>query len=160
MTANAVQSATYSDLKVIKSRGQFQIVLEAPLEQMARFVEMFGAPCPGAEIPVAVARLAMPGAEPKPEKVSKPFASLPASQQAAMKSGDAVFQEWLAKRFPEAWQRLSHEEGWGDSKEIAAEMIRDYCGVKSRADIDSNRDAALGWAKLLRAYVNDREGIR
>lgn len=136
MTNNAVQSATYSDLKVIKSRGQFQIVLEAPLEQMARFVEMFGAPCPGAEIPVAVARLVAPVAEPKrtneaaSERGRLAYATAGererAVTRAALLCGDPAFQAWAGVKGDEA---------------ATVRFLRRKLEVQSRGEIASSDEA-------------------
>jgi hypothetical protein len=138
MTANAVQQATYSDLKVVKSRGQFQIILEAPLEQMARFVEMFGAPVPGAEIPVALARLIAPPAEPKERRA---FHTLPLPQQAALCCADPRFREYLSV----------------ETEDTAAQAVREHCNVTSRAELATLVQAGKKWQGLLADFVSWKE---
>ena len=54
-----VISGTYSDWKLIKTRGVVQIVIEVPLENWRQAVDLLGMPNPSEEVHVAVARLKM-----------------------------------------------------------------------------------------------------
>jgi hypothetical protein len=53
----AAFQGSYADLKFIKSRSVAQVVVELPIEEAAAFVAAFGAPVPGSECPVALARI-------------------------------------------------------------------------------------------------------
>src|SRR6185437_11188093 len=56
MTAAAI-TATFSDYRLVKSRGVLQLVLELPVERQAQAFEALGFPMPGTDIHVGVARL-------------------------------------------------------------------------------------------------------
>lgn len=66
----------------------------------------------------------------------KPFASLPLSQQAGMRTDDKSFQEFLETQVP-----IHDEESYADA-------IRSICGVESRAEIKPGTPAAVSWAAL------------
>src|ERR1043165_3840449 len=101
MTAAAFQ-ATYSDVKLIKSRKVVQIVFEIPLEGWdAASLALGGMPNPAAEVWCGIARLETPGDEqscrPKGDgsslagvaipttKERRKFNELPYPQQAALR---------------------------------------------------------------------------
>lgn len=112
---NAVASGSYSDMKLVKTRSVCQIVVEIPIEQASRFIEMFGVPVPGAEIPVAIARLNEGAVTSETEEHSTPSAvvkgsdtprrkleDMPPSQQAGMLCHDSEFCVFLMHQYAEA----------------------------------------------------------
>lgn len=128
MTAPAALKMTYSDIKTVKTRSVYQVVLEGPLEQMEAAMLMLGAPNPKAERWVAVAVLREDAAaEPKGGRLA---------QQAAMLCNQGAFQKWLD----------------ATDAEDAAEKVRQYCGVLSRAHLDSNDTAARKFLDLKADY--------
>ena len=137
---------TFADLKSVKTRSVVQMVIEIPIEQAERVVSMFGFPQPGAEIAVAVARLdpekakGSVGARETPAKPKKRFHELPLSQQAALRCQDGGFREFLTAEH--AMIRNSD----------AADFVRRWCEVKSRAELDSNAKAASLWTSLNYGY--------
>jgi hypothetical protein len=68
MTDLAAIQGTFADFKTVKSRSVVQIVIEIPIEAGKRAIDILGFPQPGAEIPVALARLDL-------KHVSAPVAS-------------------------------------------------------------------------------------
>lgn len=150
MTANAVVAGTFADLKTVKSRSVVQMVIEIPIERGASVVEMFGFPQPGAEVPVAVARLIdSPKAEPQieaPAAPAKPPAEKPKrtwdefaySEQAFIKCGDQEFRNFLAAR----------KATFAHDAESAAVGVRSLCRVKSRSEFDTDESAAQRWRVL------------
>ncbi len=75
------------------------------------------------------------GSIPAPSpKEKRPFASLPLSQQAAIRCGDSKFQEYVAS----------------ETNEEAAAYVRKYCAVKSRSELDipSNDWPRSHWQSL------------
>lgn len=143
MTAPAAIRATYSDLRFVKSRKVAQITLEVPIEEAANIVAMFGTPNPASETWVALARLggaSVPQAA--PEKERRRFSELPPAQQAALKCQDEAFRRWL-------WE--AHYFPTEDEDDVA-EWIRVQCEVKSRADLNTNPEAAERWLTLLREF--------
>jgi hypothetical protein len=137
--------AAYADLKIVKTRGVCQLVLEIPLEQADAALEVLGGvPRPDREVWCAVARLAKDApAEPvqpeEPAKERTPFHQLPLPQQAGMLSCDGIFQMWSVG---------AHDES------LAAMFIRDTCGVKSRSEIHPED---LSGQKFLALYERYRQ---
>jgi hypothetical protein len=147
MTAEPmITKGTFSDFRIIRTRKLAQIVIEIPIEEAdAALAALGGLPRSDHERWVAVARLEMPvdvTMNIKYEKARRAFHTLPAVQQAAIKSKDAEFQFWMNKGFV--------------SEPDCAAAIRKYCGVNSRADIEPGSEAEKRWHELLRDY----EGVR
>lgn len=140
MTKAAFQGS-YADLKFIKSRSVAQIVIELPIEQAGAFVAAFGAPVPGSECPVAIARLEPARAVSKPPEPKKrrKFNELPLAQQAAMRCNDEAFAQFAAEMLQGADRGL-------------AECIRFQCGVKTRSDIIAGTPEGNRWLLIESAY--------
>ena len=68
-------------------------------------------------------------------------------------SNDARFHAWLKQRYPNAWARHAPTpETDADSPQLtAAYIIREFCNIKSRAELDHNPTAAVAFHKLIRA---------
>ncbi len=145
MEAPAAIVGTFSDLKTVKTRSVVQMIIEVPIEHGEQIIAAFGFPRPGDEVPVAVARLdpekasASPAA---PEKVKKHFYELPLSQQAALRCQDERFWAWLTAPSDEAVL----------DTETAAARVRGICGVKSRAEFDSDGHGCHKWIALNEQY--------
>jgi hypothetical protein len=76
MTNLAAIQGTFADFKTVKSRSVVQIVIEIPIEAGKHAIDVLGFPQPGAEIPVALARL-------DPEHVSAAASSVTADPAGA-----------------------------------------------------------------------------
>lgn len=147
--------ATYADWKLIKTRSVVQVVFEVPLEQADLAYQVIGGmPDPGAERWCAIARLNegvtvapdLPveaagscGDTPdRPHTPRKVAADKRMAQRAGRLCADTVFQQFLLER----GSILSKCEP------EAAEFIRQYCGVVSRAELIPGEPAATVWAHL------------
>lgn len=158
MTAIA---GTFSDFKLVKTRGVAQLVIEVPVEQAYAALEALGGlPMPDQERWVGIAPLAAaPQTQLAPqlgkgqEKESRPFHTLPPSQQAAIKCGDPDFLLWLVKV-----RLLNVAEGRDPGPDDAAEAVRRVCGVTSRAQITADPRAAQVWRNMLSSYEDYRLG--
>lgn len=118
---------TYADIKTVKTRSCYQIVLEGPIEQMEAAMQLLGAPNPKVERWVAVALLAEAAAEARGGKYA---------QQAGILCNEGAFIKWM-----------------GDTDaEGAANLLREHCGVISRAHLDSNEAAARKFLDLKADY--------
>lgn len=87
-------------------------------------------------------------ATPALTKDRHPFASLPLSQQAAIRTDDKAFQDFLEIQTP-----IHHEESYADA-------VRAICGVQSRADIKPGTPAGMAWIALessFQAYLTDQK---
>ena len=143
MTKHAVFQGTYSDLKFIKTRSVAAITIEIPIEQASAFVAAFGAPTPGYECPVAIARLDTANAASEPiAKERRRFDRLPYFQQAGMRCNEPAFWKFLHEKMDYACE----------DEEAAAETVRDICGVKSRAEIRDADMSGKRWARLNSDY--------
>lgn len=80
-----------------------------------------------------------PASSGMPVKDRKPFASLPLSQQAAIRGSDPAFRTFLAKDDDQFLMYDAH---------MAADEVRHRCGVKSRAELDKDAVRAAAWRTL------------
>lgn len=143
-----VFQGSYADLKFIKTRSVASITIEIPIERANEFVAAFGAPMPGIECPVAIARLDLEKtvtAQIEAPKERRRFADLPMSQQSALRCDDVQFRTFLrAHNFVVA------------TSDEAAEAVRNLIGVASRADILPETPAGRGWIELERKFAEWR----
>lgn len=148
MTDKAAIMGTFADLRSVKTRSVLQMIIEVPIEQAARVIEVFGFPQPGREIPVTVFRpaeteaVAVKAGEPKSKT---PFKDLRASQQAVLLCKDVVFLQWLEKK---CFRSL------GDEQETAS-ALRHALGINSRAELDSDARATRLWRAMLEEFEKD-----
>jgi len=93
--------------------------------------------------------------EEKP-KERKRFDELPLSQQAALRCADIDFTDWLIEAREGAWNRartkLGNAAHFGD---IAAEVVRNVCGVSSRKELATNERAAKLWLALHSDFLSE-----
>jgi len=162
MTAAAFR-ATYSDFKLIKTRGVVSISFEVPLGEV-----LGGMPDPGAEGWCAIARLEdrafaglgqkrlsaqadsaaeSPGSSgaPNSDRADKPRKPVAADKRLAQQAGilcsDPVFRAFLNEEGPIGIGPITDEEA-------AALAVRELCGVLSRADLVPGSSAAERWNDL------------
>ena len=149
MTKAAFQGS-YADLKFIKTRSVAAITIEIPIEQASAFVAAFGAPTPGHECPVAIARLdtakaASEGPEPTVDPIAKErrrFNTLPLSQQAGMRCSEQAF-----------WRFLEEMHGFVcHGADGAAAAVRTFCQCASRAELQEGTFAGNEWLRLNSDY--------
>lgn len=148
---------SYADLKIIKTRGVVQIVVEVPLERGKEVTDLFGLPQPNAEIPVVVARMDPTKIDAQSnvvqiedhrqaadfeEESGKP--PRPLSQIAGMFCNSAIFQKFIQEE----------SEGWDHrpTSDEAAEWLRSACGIRSRTELNTNADAAARFHKIRGQY--------
>ncbi|MBM4073369.1 MAG: hypothetical protein FJ271_31270 [Planctomycetes bacterium] len=163
--AAMIVKAAFSHWLPVKGRAVLQLQFEVPLEATAEILMKLGPPDPSKERWVAIALLeqsdtvasasAPPARRPahapavgfeRPGK--RPFHTLPASQQAALLCRDAGFQEWLLGDETDGTPNLSNEE-W------AALVMRGRLGIKSRADLNIDPDAAARFRSLLAEFERE-----
>jgi hypothetical protein len=138
MTKPLALSGDYADFRIVKTRSCIQLVVEIPIEEGERAVQLFGIPQPGSPVKVALARLAETRTieHNKPEKERRRWNDLPPAQQAAIRCGEPAFKKFLAD-----------EKGYIGETDIV-ESVRYHCHVLSRADIKPGTDAAACWREL------------
>jgi hypothetical protein len=79
----------------------------------------------------------------------------PLCKLAAMWSGREDFQKWLEHKFPSTWlaaQQVLGEETFGpiNDTDVASEVIRMLCEVKTRKDLDTSETARKHFDSLIR----------
>lgn len=86
-------------------------------------------------------------------KDRKPFALLPLSQQAALRCNDTEFRTFVAQLDGEGMFLMYDTD-------MAADYVRGRCGVSSRAELNTSKDAARHWGILesnFQAWRTDRQ---
>lgn len=148
MSAPAAFAGSYADIAIRKTRSVFVVSVEFPLERYQAFVAAFGGPTPGAEIPVALARLAPEkpatasrSANGGDAKERRPLKELPFPQQAALRCGDAEFRHFL-------FVEIEADLNMTATADAAADFVRNYCGVSSRSEIRPETNAGILWERL------------
>lgn len=131
-----VLKATYADLKTVKTRSTCQLILELPIEALTDVVALLGAPVPGNEVWVAVARLRPEAVQQEPEQLEPPRPQKSLAQIAGIICSQQAFWKYI------------HVE----NEVQAAVYVREHCNVSSRSALDHNEDAALAFRTLNTDY--------
>lgn len=126
--ASAAIKAAYADFKHIKTRKVLQIVLEVPAEQAEAALAMLGFPVAGSERWVAIALLNDPARPAAPKRGL--------SQDAYLLCNNPQFKDYAAGR------------GFADAREL---VLR-HCGITSRAELDTNHQAADKYRQLVELF--------
>lgn len=141
MSDAAAIKATWSSYKHLPTRNCLQLVLEVPLEQQADVFRKLGYPTPGSETWVGVALLRSATDKPAASQGSpaerRRLRDMSHSQRAGIRCADVAFQRWMEF----------------DNEADTAAQVRVMCGVKSRAELDTNDAAATIWLQLENAYM-------
>jgi hypothetical protein len=82
--------------------------------------------------------------------MTKPFKGGALARQAGMFCLNDRFQEFLFSCHEDKWK--SAEQSDIDTGAIAAIVLRQLCGIKSRAEIDHNKEAAKKFGELMKQY--------
>lgn len=136
MSKPAAIAGSLVDVRNVGTHKSMRLTIHVPEEYALKVIEAFGWPTGAAPIPVAIARMVEQGE--RREREPKTFRDLSLPQQAGICCNDPIFRAFL------------RETGIGksDDRDIAAETIRDFCGVESRSDIKPGTEAARRWAEL------------
>lgn len=150
--------ATYSDWKLVKTRGVVQVVMEVPLaESDAAYEVLGGMPVHGKERWFGIAAInlgkeAMPNpplpeldARPQPSQPQagakrgvRPWREMKPSSQAGTLCNEAVFHAFLFENY-----------GFDvTGTDQAAIVVRQLCKVESRREFDTDPDAKVRWQGL------------
>lgn len=148
MSEPAAILATFSDLKLVKTRKVAQLVFEVPIESVRSATEALG--WPTGEQWCGIARITKPGPTPQLDKGSvgggaeRPLTQAsaapspkPNSTRAVMMAKDLEFQKWAG---------VNNEAG-------ADSFIKLRCEVKSKSDL--NEPPASEKFALLRREFNE-----
>ena len=165
------------DVRNISTHKCARLLIDVPAEQAASIISAFGWPTMVSPVPVAIARLANPPAveasphgdqegdvdrqsagappplQPEAPKAKQSWGELSCSQQAGIRCGDPIFRKWLEEAITR--RPVNNETE-------AAEVIRHFCNIQSRGDLNRDKGAASTWRILDRRYeawkIADRIG--
>lgn len=154
----AAISGDFATYRHVQGRKVLQLVIEVPAELAATVFAALGTPGAGEGIPVALARLHSPAeaiAKPEAPKERRAFSSLPNSQRAGMRCGEFHFQDFLQEFF-----KIPSEEMALGGADLAAQWVRHYCGVESRAEMEDGTEGGKKWEALEAEYYAWQRGRR
>ncbi len=118
--------ATYSDLKLVKTRKVLQLIFEVPIEEADNALRVLGGmPRADAETWVGIAPITEEAATRAPTRADKPkrrMAELSRAQQAGILCNDARFHQFLERVYETSF---STREIFPE--DVAANFVRDYC---------------------------------
>ncbi len=130
--------ATYSDLKLVKTRKVLQLIFEVPIEEADNALRVLGGmPRADAETWVGIALITEEAAARPTGKPRKAWGETPLVQQAGIRCNDVEFQQWVA----------------ASDMQDAIEAVRRICKVKSRTEFATDDDAAERWRNLDRDFL-------
>lgn len=147
MTKPAALRATYSDLKLIKTRQCVQIVFEVPLADFDAAYEVLGGmPNTANERWFGIAALKevqTPGQiAPSPDRAKRDWPDLQPSQQAGIRCSEPIFAAFL---------RETYSDEWFEGSQDAAECVRLICAVESRSMLNDGPFRVI-WHQLDEQY--------
>lgn len=151
MNEPAAIHATYADYRRVKGRKVFQLIMEVPIERAPEVHKYLGEPeFSDKQISVAIAKLNLGATRegwPAEDKPEKPRSSR-LSQQAALCCQDELFWRFLEHRLgvPLGVVDITGENG-------AATILRNMADVESRAEFDTDSEAAQRWKDLHGEYL-------
>ncbi len=135
--------ATYSDLKLVKTRKVLQLIFEVPIEESDNALRVLGGmPRADAETWVGIAPITEEAATRPTGKPRKTWGETPLVQQAGIRCSDVDFQAWL---------------GCFDAEE-AGDRVRGVCGVSSRSLLTRNEIAAALWRQMDNEFLERNIG--
>jgi hypothetical protein len=144
--------ATYSDWKLIKTRGVVQVVMEIPLADAdAAYDVLGGMPVHGKERWFGIAALKSPAEEdrgthrqkdsspsPHPGEAKRNWRDIPPPQQAGIRCDEPAFAAFLKEQRPDDWQE----------EPDPVDCVYLICGITSRSELATNHKARVIWKML------------
>lgn len=143
--------------KNVGTHKEVMLTVRFPAEMGKAIVDALPWPTRVNPVHVAIALLANqgepgPAEPPKSEVKLKPkWEDMPCWKQAAILCKEPTFQQYVRTQFSFPF----------DIGPDAAAIVRYVCGVKSRRDIDGNKDAFRAWKRLMGDYCawHDAKGF-
>lgn len=128
----AIQGQLVS-IKNVSTHKSACLTIHVPEEQALQAIEAFGWPTMVNPVPVALARIDLNA---KPERKGGKLA-----QRAGILCFEGGFQKFIAERVAKMAGMVAPVEGNISPEDIAV-FVRHHCGVKSRAELDHDVEAA------------------
>lgn len=148
MNTPAAFKATYSDWKLVKTRGVVQVIFEVPLADSDTAYEILGGmPNHANERWFGIAALNGHATESiigaPDQKKGEQWKDCQPSKQAGIRCSEPLFWAYL---------REEHAADPCANSDDAASFVRAYCRVNSRAHFNANPAAKAVWQNLDNAY--------
>jgi hypothetical protein len=148
--------ATYSDWKLVKTRGVVQVVMEVPVgESDAAYEILGGMPVHGKERWFGIAAIKSPEekearAKPRQSSPPSPHPDGAARQKMDWRDVQPAAQAAMRCEKPEFWAflREEYEYPYINHPDLAAIAVRTICQVKSRSELSTNHKARVLWKQL------------
>ena len=135
---NRIMKGTYSDYKLIKTRGVISVSVEFPIEQAEEFVRMFGMPKPDTEKWVAIAGL-------NEEVIHRNEDVVRTIQQAGMLCKEINFGRFLKNQ-------KNMLDVIPEKEDTIAKGLRAILGIQSRTDFHNDNNALIAFNRLKSEY--------
>lgn len=152
---------SYVDAKFMRGLKVMRVSVDIPIEHSNDFLRAFGAPDGADPVPVAIARLVTPPAEPltapkrgeaqDEDKPRTPFRELKRSAQAAMKCQEPSFHDWLCLDYRSQIGRCWPRDGM-TYPEMADMVLKEALGITSKKELDTSEAAGAAWDRMLCTY--------
>lgn len=141
--------AEYVNWRTVIGRKVLQLVFEIDISRQQEVLTMLGVPTVGESKWVAIAPLdltpkSLVQAKPEASGSPKKFHELPLSQQAAIRCGDPLFQEYMG----------------AENEAQCTAKVRGVCDVMSRSEIVPNMRAGSLWQQTeaqYQSWLTDRK---
>ena len=152
---------TFADFKTVKTRGVCQLIIEVPIENADHALAVLGGvPQAKAEQWVGIAPVTAPGAvdgDDVPAE-AEPLKGGRRAKMAGILCGDLQFHSYLNDRFPEQWADVYGRIGIAEN--VAAVIIRSWCRIDSRAQLDdpNNSQPGIIWDRIESDYRASQRG--
>jgi len=145
--------ATYSDWKLIKTRGVVQVVMEIPLADAdAAYDVLGGMPVHGKERWFGIAALKSTAEEDRaaPRQASSPSTPTGGAKRMDWREVQPAAQAGIRSNEPEFWAFLREVMTYPDVRDAdtAAIAIRHICRVNSRAEFSTDHRKRVLWHQL------------
>ena len=138
----------FVNVRNVKTRGVAVLEIEIPSEQVDAALKMVGWPVPGSEPYVVVCPLTKSEAEPVVKEK-------PLSSRAYLTIQQAAFQDWLEREMPDMWDMTAADNPGGLPATTADTMVKKYCGMQSKSELDAPGSSRDRWNVLYGRYYND-----
>tara|TARA_B100001057_G_C22859775_1_gene954032 strand:- start:2466 stop:2906 length:441 start_codon:yes stop_codon:yes gene_type:complete len=135
---NRIMKGTYSDYKLIKTRGVISVSVEFPIEQAEEFVRMFGMPKLDTEKWVALAGL-------NEEVIHRNEDVVRTIQQAGMLCKEINFGRFLKNQ-------KNMLDVIPEKEDTIAKGLRAILGIQSRTDFHNDNNALIAFNRLKSEY--------
>jgi len=142
--------ATYSDWKLVKTRGVVQIVFEVPLAEADSAYELLGGmPITANERWFGIAAIKQEAAA-KPRQITSPNTPTGGAKRMDWRDMHPAAQAGIRCAEPVFWAFLSdcYDAGQIKGQEEAAALVRDICGIHSRVELGTKQAARIIWHQL------------